>query len=182
MVQCLEGCDEMELAILCIKIFGARILDVSLGTIRSILTIKGKNTFASFIGFCEVMIWFLVVKEALNTDMDSIWIPIFYAAGFASGTFIGGFLSDKLIGGKLGVQVVTSHRDKSMIKAIRANGYGVSVIEVNSHDKDTRKYMLFIEINKKRLEELKKLVKELDENCFVVVNETKYVQNGYFNK
>lgn len=172
----------MELAFLCIKIFGARILDVSLGTVRSILTVKGKNLYASLIGFCEVIIWFLVVKEALNTDMNSLFIPISYAAGFASGTFIGGFLSDKLISGKLGVQIVTSHKDKKMVQIIRDNGYGVSVIDVNNHDKDTNKYMLFVEIDKKKLEDLKKLVKQLDEKCFIVVNETKYVQNGYFNK
>ena len=35
------------------------------------------------------------VKEALNTDIDSIWIAVFYSAGFATGTFLGGKLSQK---------------------------------------------------------------------------------------
>lgn len=165
---------------LCFKIFFARIADVTLGTIRSILTVKGKNVAASIIGFCEVIVWFMVVKEALNTDINSIFIPIAYAGGFASGTYIGGFLSDKVISGNLGVQIVTSYKDKKIIETIRKHGYGVSVIEVNKHEEDELKYMLFIEINKKQLEELKKLVKSLDEKSFIVVNETKYVQNGYF--
>lgn len=168
------------LILLCIKIFFARILDVSLGTIRAILTIKGKNGLASLTGFCEVIIWFLVVKEALNTDMNSFWIPISYAAGFASGTYIGGFLSEKFISGNLGVQIVTSHKDVKLIKAIREEGYGVSVIDVNTHVKETEKFMLFVEINKKKLSHLQALVKKLDEKAFIVVNETKFVQNGYF--
>lgn len=172
----------MTLFLLCLKIFVARILDVSFGTVRSILTIKEKKLYASLMGFFEVIIWFVVVKEALNTDMTSIFIPISYAAGFASGTFIGGFLSEKFISGNLGVQIVTSHKDKEFIRIIREHGYGVSVIDVNSHEKDTKKYMLFIEINKKQLGDLKTLVKSLDEKSFIVVNETKFVHNGYFLK
>lgn len=170
----------MTLLILCIKIFIARILDVSCGTIRTVLTIKEKKMAASFVGFCEVLIWFVVVKEALNTDMTSIFIPICYALGFATGTYIGSFLSEKLIQGNLGVQIITSRRDKALIQQIKEHGYGVSVIDVNKHQKDPGKYMLFIEIDKKRLKDLQKLVKVLDPESFIVVNETKYVENGYF--
>ena len=37
-----------------------------------------------------------------------------------------------------------------------------------------------MEINKKRLSHLKKVIKELDDKAFIVVNETKMVHNGYF--
>lgn len=170
----------MNIVFLCVKIFIARILDVSFGTIRTVLTIKEKKLAAAFIGFCEVLIWFVIVKEALNTDMDSVFIPISYALGYACGTYIGSALSEKLIKGNLGVQIITSHRDNHLIQEIRNHGFGVSVIDVNTHQKDTSKYMLFIEIDKKRLPKLKKLVKVLDPDSFIVVNETKYVQNGYF--
>lgn len=170
----------MIIVLLCIKIFFARILDVSFGTVRTILTIKGKKGLASLTGFFEVIIWFLVVKEALNTDLTSIFIPISYAAGFASGTYLGGLLSEKFISGNLGVQIVTSHKDVGLINAIRKEGFGVSVIDVNTHDKETEKFMLFVEINKKKLSDLQALVKNLDEKAFIVVNETKLVLNGYF--
>ena len=85
------------LILLCIKIFCARIADVSLGTIRTIFTVRGKNFFASLIGFIEICIWFTIVREALNTDSTSIWIMISYAGGYATGTFIGGRLSNRLL-------------------------------------------------------------------------------------
>ena len=40
--------------------------------------------------------------------------------------------------------------------------------------------MLYININKKKEQELMKIVNINDEHAFVVVNETKYVENGYF--
>ena len=46
----------MELFILCVKIFFVRILDVSLGTVRMIITVKGNKLVASLIGFFEILV------------------------------------------------------------------------------------------------------------------------------
>ena len=40
--------------------------------------------------------------------------------------------------------------------------------------------MLFIEVDKKHLDDLKKIINTLDRNAFMVINETKYVVNGFF--
>ena len=39
--------------------------------------------------------------------------------------------------------------------------------------------MLFIEIKDKIIKHLRSIAKSIDKNCFFVVSETKYVQNGY---
>lgn len=168
----------MNLLIMCIKIFFARLLDVSLGTIRTIYTIKGKNALASFIGFIEVTVWFLVVKEALNTSNSSWWIVISYALGFSLGTYLGGEISNFFTKTKLSVQVITSKPGKYMVSEIRKKGYAVSVLKVEGNNGN--KLMLFIEIDGYKLGKLQKIVKELDNDAFIVVNETKYVHNGYF--
>ena len=169
----------MILLILCLKIFCARILDVSLGTIRMIMTIKEKSLFAALAGFCEVFIWFLIVKTALNTPETSLWIVIAYAGGYATGTFVGSKLSRKFISGNLGVQIITT-KACNMVDALREKGYAVTVIDVKGKD-NIDKCMLFIEINKKLFDHLQKNIKEIDKNDFIVVNETKYVQNGFIN-
>jgi len=170
----------MELLYLCLKVFFVRIMDVSLGTTRTIVMVKGKTKLASLIGFVEVLIWFLVVKEALNTDINSIWIAISYAGGFATGTFIGGFLSNKFIKGTFGVQVILSNSSDEIVNIIRKEGYAVSVIDVKGQEQNKDKYMLFIEIDKRNFNHLRDLIKSLDERAFIVVNETRMVQNGYF--
>lgn len=170
----------MELFILCVKIFFVRILDVSLGTFRTIITIKGKNFWASLIGFIEVFVWFVIVKEALNTENTSIIVGISYALGFATGTYIGGILSERYIKGTFGVQVITANHD--LIPFLRKNGFGLTAIDIISEDEKSKKYMLFIEIDKTKFETLKKLIKQYDKTAFIVVNETKQVYNGYFSK
>lgn len=166
---------------LCIKIFLVRIIDVSLGTIRTIVSVKGKNLIASIIGFIEITIWFLIVREALNTDANGLWVTIAYAGGFSTGTYIGGILSNKFINGNLGVQIITDDENTHLITQLRKEGYAVSVIDVKGQN-DDGKYMLFIEITNKNFEHLKETVKKIDEKAFIVVNETKFVQNGYLKK
>lgn len=172
----------MELLTLCLKVFSVRIVDVSMGTFRTIVTVKGKKALASMIGFVEVFIWFVIVKEALNTESTSLFIALAYAGGYATGTFIGSTLSEKFIKGNFGVQVITSKRDDELVAFLKQNGFGVSVIDVRSEKEKNEKYMLFIEIDKVKFEDLKKLIKKYDPNAFIVVNETKKVYNGYFTK
>ena len=99
----------------CLKIFLARIVDVSLGTIRTVLVVKGKNITPAIVAFFEVLIWFVVAREALNTDLNSILIPIFYALGYATGTYIGTFITSKVVDGLIGVQVITISTNNKML-------------------------------------------------------------------
>ena len=167
------------LLFLCLKIFFVRIIDVSLGTVRTIISVKGNNLIASLIGFVEITVWFLVVKEALNTDENSLWIVFSYASGFATGTYIGGILSNKFIQSNLGVQVITTNIN--LVDILRDNGYGVSVLDIKGK-KDEKKYMLYISITNKNYDELEKIIKSLDEKAFIVVNEIKALENGFIKK
>ena len=133
----------LALFLLCIKIFFVRIIDVSLGTFRTIITVKGKAIYASIIGFIEVFVWFLVVREALSTNESSIWIAISYSLGFSTGTYIGSILSKHFIESILSIQIITTKY--KLVNVIRENGYGVSVVNVNGMNEED-KYMLFVEI------------------------------------
>ena len=166
----------MNILFLCIKIFLVRIIDVSLGTFRTIITVKGKALYASLIGFIEVFVWFLIVRAALNTNVESIWIAISYSLGFATGTYIGSLLSNHFIESLLTIQIITEKY--SLVHILRENGYGLSVINVNGIN-ETEKYMLIIEIKGKSLKHLRSIAESVDKNCFFIVTETKYVHNGY---
>lgn len=167
------------MVLMCLKIFLARIIDVTLGTVRTVLVVRGRKNTAALIAFVEVLIWFLVAREALTTDIKSILIPICYAAGYATGTFIGGYISNNLVEGLIGVQVTTKTSDvKKMIKEIRDAGFGVSVVDLKNPQDNEKKTMLMIQLNKSKLKKLTHIIRTNDKDAFVVINDTKYVQNG----
>lgn len=161
--------------LLCLKIFFARILDVSLGTTRTILIVRNKTIFATIIAFLEVTIWFLVAREALNTEIQSIWIPIAYAAGFSVGTLLGSNIAERVISGFVGVQVISMTMTNKDIKIIRDEGFAVTKMKLE----DKNKTMLLIQINKKKLKKLRTLLESIDSKAFVIVNDTKYLNNGF---
>ena len=172
----------MELLFLCLKIFFARIIDVTLATLRTVYSVKGKTLLAGLIGFIEATIWFIVVKEALNTNIESPFIVMSYAGGFATGSILGTFVSKKFVNSLIKVEVITTKATKENIEKIRLEGFGVSVLDILDETKDVDKKMLIITLNSKHLEELKRILRHIDRNAFVVVNESKIVQNGFIKK
>lgn len=172
----------MALLFLCLKIFFARIIDVTLATLRTVYSVKGKTLLAGLIGFIEATIWFIVVKEALNTDIESPFIVMSYAGGFATGSILGTFVSKKFVNSLIKVEVITTKATQENIEKIRLEGFGVSVLDILDETKDIDKKMLIITLNSKHLEELKRILRHIDRNAFVVVNESKIVQNGFIKK
>lgn len=164
---------------ICLKIFLARIFDVTLGSVRTILMVKGKSITSAILAFLEVFIWFIVAKEALLVATNSILIPIFYSAGYATGTLIGTYISTNYLDGLVSIQAITSRNNKKLINKIRKEGYGISVININNNYEKKKKDILLIEINKKRIKGLIKIIKEIDPESFIIVNESKFVQNGF---
>ena len=132
----------MNLFYLCLKIFSARIIDVSMNTIRTVYIVKGKRLISTVIAFFEVLIWFEVARTALNTEINSFLIPISYAGGYATGTYIGTLISTKFIKGHYTVTIISNNIDSTKIKKIKKEGYGVTSIATETNSK-----YLIIEIN-----------------------------------
>lgn len=170
----------MALVFLCFQVFLCRIVDVSLGTVRTILTVKGKIGTASAIGFIEIFVWFVIVQAAISRGGTSLWVALFYAGGFGAGTYIGGKLANRLMKGILDIQIVTSTKNEELVSAIRNAGFGISVLNVNSSVYGDEKYMLVIEIKSGNLKRLKKIVYDHDPAAFIMVRETMFIQNGFF--
>lgn len=164
----------MSTIFLCLEIFIARILDVSIGVIRTVELVKDNTIKAVILAFFEVLIWFLVAREALTSTDLNLMVAIFYSLGYACGTLLGSFLSKRLIKGSVGVQVISSIFNLKNINIIKRAGYGISSLKL-----DNNKRMLFIEVDKKRLKELLHLINKIDNKSFITVSETKYVSNGF---
>lgn len=172
----------MELLILCLEVFLVRIIDVTLGTMQTIYIVKGDRKIGTLLGFVDVFIWFVIIKEALTTTNDSIWIALAYSGGYAVGTYIGSFLSQFFSKGTLNIQVITSNINNKVIEAIKNNNFSGSIIKCKGIHKEEDKYMIYSEVESKRLNSFKKIIKNIDKEAFVTVTESKEIINGYFGK
>ena len=165
----------MNLLFLCIKIFLARVTDVSIGTFRTLIMVKGKIVLSSILAFIEALIWILVVKEALVTNINSLLIPISYSLGYMMGTYLGSIICNKFVKGIIGIEIIIKKNKKELINAIKKCGFAVSIIDL----KNNKNGLLLCQIKRTSEHKLINLVKKYDDNAFIIVNDTKYVQNGF---
>ena len=161
----------MTTLLVCVKIFFGRILDVSIGTVRTVISVKGQKFAASVLAFFEVFIWYYVARSALNTPLNSIFVPISYSLGYATGTFIGTTLSRKVIKGNTSIQVITSKASKTNLERIRTAGYGVTIIDVYDTYDNKEKKLLLMEVKNRNIKELTNLIKKIDEKAFITLRE-----------
>lgn len=161
----------MTLLLTCLKIFFARILDVCISTVRTTFVLRGKTVIVAILAFFEITIWFLVAREALNTELN-FFIVISYSGGYTTGTILGTLITHKFINTNMEL-IVISNKIKNTKKIKDAN-YGVTVL-----NKDKNQTVLLIETDKKRLEELTNLLHKLDNKAFITIKETRTIINGY---
>ncbi len=168
----------MNLFFMCIKIFFARILDVTIATFRQNVMLKGHYIISTCLAFIEIMLWFLVAREALTISIESLFIPISYSLGYATGTLIGSVLSKKFIKGVVGVQIIIDEDRLELLNALKMRGYGFSILHLESGFKSEPKIMIFLEVNSQSLKKLENLIQKNDPDAFLVISDTKKVSNG----
>ena len=106
----------------------ARVIDVTLGTLRIIFVSRGDRTIAPILGFFETLIWVVVISQIMQ-NLNNPMTYIAYALGFALGNYIGISVEDKLAIGHLVVRIfVTKDEDEIMKKIIDA-GFGVTSLK-----------------------------------------------------
>lgn len=164
----------MKTIILCLEVFFARMIDVGIGSVRTILLVKGKNFISMILAFIEILIWFFVARQTLTSEETNLAIILSYAGGYAVGTYVGGLINKYFVRGTLTAFIVTSLDNRDMVDELKDSGYGVSVISVEEN-----KLVLLTEFKKKNLNKLKSTIKRIDDSAFIIINESLHVENGY---
>ena len=163
--------------VLPILIFCARICDVSLGTIRVIFISKGIKYIAPVIGFFEVIIWLLAIGQVMN-NLTNVIAYIAYGAGFASGTFIGMVIEEKISLGLSSVRIITKKDPAELIQFLRAHDYGVTSIDGEGGTGKVK--MIFTIIKRQDLAHVVSIIKQFHPSAFYSVDDVKSVSEGVF--
>lgn len=160
-------------------IFFARIIDVSLGTVRMILTIRGDKLIASLVGFFEIMVYIFALDLVLKQLDDPIKF-LAYGLGFASGIYIGTLVEEKMALGFRGLQAILSRDNAHIVEALRAEGYAITTW--NGMGMEGHKLVLNIIVRRNLASKCERRILELDPNAFIVFLEPKSFSGGYVKK
>ena len=114
--------------VLPLLIFFARVSDVSMDTMRILFISRGKRLIAPLLGFIQVLIWLLAIRQIfLNLSNPLCYIA--YAAGFATGTWVGILIEERLAIGIQVIRVITRKDATKLIGFLQTHGYGVTSVD-----------------------------------------------------
>lgn len=160
-------------------IFAARVCDMSLDTIRVIFMSKGIQYLPAIIGFFEVIIWLVAIGQVMNNLTNAVCY-IAYGVGFATGTFVGMAIEEKLSLGLTSVRIITKDDPSGLVQFLRSHNYGVTSIDAEGGTGKVK--MIFTIIKRQDLAHVVSIIKDFHPNAFYSVEEVKSVAEGVFPK
>jgi uncharacterized protein YebE (UPF0316 family) len=159
-----------------LMIFGLRMIDVSIGTLRVVATVRGLRTRAVTLAFLESAIFIVALSTAMKGANDP-WKMAGYAGGFAAGTFFGITLERWIASGWIMVRAVSREKTAELRQRLRERHFGVTTIKGEGYEGDLS--ILFIVAPRKRGKELLGLIQEVEPDGFVTVESVSRTIGGY---
>lgn len=158
-------------------IFIARIADVTIGTIRLIFVARGMKVLAPLAGFFEVLIWLVVIGQIMQHLANPLCY-VAYAAGFASGNFIGMMLVERLALGSVIIRIITQKDASGLVESLKQHRFGVTVLEGRGVQGNVQ--VIFMVVKRAHLEEVQRLIHQFHPQAFYTIEEVGDVEKGVF--
>lgn len=162
-----------------LAIFFGRICDVSLGTLRILFVAKGEKTIAPLIGFVEVFIWVIIIAQVLSRANDLLSF-LSYAGGYATGTYIGMYIEQKIGYGFAKYRVFTVQNGHDLVALLNKGGFGSTLV----HGEGSVSEIDIVEtvINRKDAKTVERIIARFDPKAFCLVEDIRAKQLGIFAK
>ncbi|MGB5984343.1 MAG: DUF5698 domain-containing protein [Desulfobacterales bacterium] len=156
-----------------LMVFAARICDVSLGTIRTIVTVQGRTLTAFCLAIFEIMIWITVVSTVIHQIKEKPLLAVFYAFGYATGNVVGILVERRLAFGMIILRVISRVAGESIAAGLRRMGQPVTLFRGEGMRGPVCE--LYIACRRRDLKWILAEVKNLDAEAFYVVEQARDV-------
>jgi len=151
-------------------IYLLRVIDVSMGTMRTLAVVQGRIRLSVFFGFIEVLVWITAISHVFANVSTSPLLLLAYAAGFATGNATGIYLERKIALGRVVIRLVSA----SAGEAIRAGweARGARVVSVAGRGQAGEEMVLLGECARRRVDEFMRFASKLDPKAVATIDPT----------
>jgi uncharacterized protein YebE (UPF0316 family) len=160
-----------------VSIFAMRISDVTLYTLRLLMTVRGRKALAWVFGFCQGVIYVTVIGIVLANVNN--WANILgYASGFATGLVVGMLIEQRLALGHTHIRIFSSGQGIALTERLREAGFAVT--EIPARGKDGAVTLLECKVLRRHSHQVEQLAQETDPEAFITVEDVRPVQRGFW--
>lgn len=146
-----------------IVIFCARVIDVSMSTVRTISIVHGWTKTAFLLGLIEVSVWLIVLTEVIDKIRQEPLLGVFYALGFSAGNVVGIRLERRLALGQVILRIV-SVQGNVIAEKLREAGFAVTIFQ--GEGKSGPMVMVYTVCERKDVEKALVIVKDIEPDAF----------------
>ena len=163
----------------CIIVCVAKIVEISIQSLKTCMMVKGQRLKAAGLGFLECTIWGLVISTIIGTLGDNIFLLLFYCVGYATGLFLGSTLEGKIALGTSNLELIAGDEcTEKIIDYLKKNNRGFTVF--SGHGSIDKMNMLFIVLPRKEIPKVLRDIRKLCNNkVFVVASDVSKYAGGY---
>lgn len=155
-------------------IFLARVIDVSMSTIRIMFVWAGNKYFATMLGFFEALIWILAIGQIMQ-DITNASSYLAYAGGFAAGTFTGMCIENKLAYGKSMIRVITKKPATDLISFLKTENLGVTSVKAEGHFGPV--HVIYTILSRKQVDRIIEKIRFYNPNAFYTIESVRFVSD-----
>lgn len=123
------------------------------------------------------MIIFLVaIGQVLSSVRENLWLAFAYGGGFATGTWLGIKLEERIALGMRMIRVITRRANDELVEALREKGFGLTVLRGEGLSGPV--YVLFSVVKRSLVPNFRGIVEELAPQSFLTIEDTRFVSGG----
>ncbi len=167
--------ETFSLIILPLLIFTARVLDMTLDTIRIIFVSRGRKLLATFFGFFEIMIWLFAIGQIMQ-HLTNITYYLAYAGGFTTGVFVGISIEEKIAMGTVVIRAIIKKEAKKLVENIKSMGYGVTCFDGEGTNGQIK--LIYSVIRRKDVDNVVEIIKMFNSKAFYCIEDVRSSSEG----
>ena len=157
-------------------IFLARVADVTVATVKLMFVVNNAKRVAATLGFIESLITIIALSRIMQ-DASNFMAYVMYAAGFATGTFVGMRIEEKLAYGTVMIRVISRTISAELIDYLTRKQYRYSMVDANDHVGNTQ--VLFTVCKRSRLPEFQRTLEEVAPQALYTIEGVKKVSQDF---
>lgn len=170
---------DLEPVFSALLIFGLRLTDMSLDTIRLLFVMRGRKLLAGLIGGTQAAVFIVAVSAVLTRPLNP-WTVIGYAAGFGAGVIVGMLAEERLALGHAIIRVYSPESGRQIAQALRQSGYAVT--EFIARGKAGFITVVNCVVARKDIHAVHAIVDTVDSKAFITMDQVNTLERGYFRR
>lgn len=158
-------------------IFGLRISDMTLDTLRVLFVMRGRRSIVWILGFFQSAIFVVAITSVLSNLNNPLSI-IGYAGGFATGNLIGMIIEEKLAVGHTHLRIISPKWGSAIADRLRKEGYAVT--EISARGKDGTVTILNCSVLRRNVDKVGRVISDVDQDAFITAEDVRPIRRGFW--